>query len=104
MFTSGFLLNITLPTRISDGSATLIDNVFINIEQRNNCFSGALISDISDHLPCFSCIDLDLHNHKYNKYVYVRKLDVFAKEKLYKYLMDMNIMSKMSQELSSDPN
>jgi hypothetical protein len=41
---------ITLPTRISDTSATLIDNIFIN-NISLKCKSGIVYSDISDHLP-----------------------------------------------------
>ena len=43
---------ITKPTRITDTSATLIDNIFISGRlQHNN--SGLIISDMSDHLPTF---------------------------------------------------
>ena len=57
MFSIGMIPNITLPTRITDSTATLIDNVFTNIQMNNNNLSrsGALISNISDHLPYFYC-------------------------------------------------
>ena len=42
---------ITKPSRITDQTATLIDNIYIN--QPNGFVSGILISDISDHLPLF---------------------------------------------------
>ena len=42
---------ITKPLRITNQTATLIDNIFIN--QLNGFVSGILISDISDHLPLF---------------------------------------------------
>ena len=42
---------ITKPSRITNQTATLIDNIFIN--QPNEFVSGILISDISDHLPLF---------------------------------------------------
>ena len=42
---------ITKPFRITNQTATLIDNPFIN--QPNGFVSGILISDISDHLPLF---------------------------------------------------
>jgi hypothetical protein len=44
---------ITLPTRFTWHSATLIDNIFTN-DLDNYAFSGLLLSDISDHLPIFS--------------------------------------------------
>ena len=42
---------ITKPSRITNQTATLIDNILIN--QPNGFVSGILISDISDHLPLF---------------------------------------------------
>ena len=42
---------ITKPSRITNQTVTLIDNIFIN--QPNGFVSGILISDISDHLPLF---------------------------------------------------
>ena len=41
---------MTLPTRITDRSATLIDNIFLNT-QRHKQTSGNLTTSISDHLP-----------------------------------------------------
>ena len=44
---------IDKPTRITDTSATLIDNIFTN-ELHHNLTSGILFNDISDHLPIFA--------------------------------------------------
>ena len=44
---------ITKPTRITDTSATLIDNIFISGRPQHNYNSGLIISDMSDHLPTF---------------------------------------------------
>ena len=45
---------ITRPTRLTNSTATLIDNIFTNdfidIEQS---MTGLFITDISDHLPIF---------------------------------------------------
>ena len=43
---------ITLPTRITDRSQTLIDNIFSN-STSTNIISGNLTTTISDHLPQF---------------------------------------------------
>ena len=48
---------ITLPTRITSHTATLIDGIFTNHSENYLC-SGLLLSDISDHLPIF-CITRD---------------------------------------------
>ena len=51
MYSLSLLPIISKPTRITDNSATLIDNFFIN--ELCNFESGILISDISDHFPIF---------------------------------------------------
>ena len=43
---------ITLPTRITSTSATIIDNVFSNILDRDS-IAKIIIDDISDHLPIY---------------------------------------------------
>ena len=41
---------ITLPTRVAQKSATLMDNILIN-RHEYKCISGNVTSFISDHLP-----------------------------------------------------
>ena len=43
--------SITRPSRITNTSATLIDNIFISEKFHHSFDSAVLISDISDHLP-----------------------------------------------------
>ena len=54
-----FLPTILRPTRITEFSATLIDNIFTNCPN-SNTHSCILIDNISDHLPIMLCIDLFL--------------------------------------------
>ena len=49
----GFHPKITLPTRITDTSNTLIDNILTNVYDDNH-ESGILIYKISDHQPIFT--------------------------------------------------
>ena len=59
--TNNFIPCITLPTRITNHSISLIDHIFIKTPKnliQNKCSSGNLILDISDHLPNFSFIDI----------------------------------------------
>ena len=58
--TESFVYNLlipvlTRPTRFSEFSSTLIDNILTNKPQ-DLLVAGALIGDISDHLPIFFCI------------------------------------------------
>ena len=60
-FANNFIPCITLPTRITDHSATLIDHIFIKTPKKllqNKCSSGNLIVDIADHLQNFSFLDI----------------------------------------------
>ena len=43
---------ITKPTRITSTTATLLDNLMVNLSLNQNYFSGILVDDMSDHLPC----------------------------------------------------
>ena len=50
MMSVSFSPTINLPTRITDTTSTLLDNIFVNISSDN--FDSAIIcNDISDHLP-----------------------------------------------------
>ena len=48
MYSLGLYPLIDKPTRITDNSTTLIDNIFTN-ELRFNLTSGIMYNDISDH-------------------------------------------------------
>ena len=72
LFANNFIPCITLPTRITHHSATLIDHIFIKTPKKllqNKCSSGNLIVDIADHLPNFSFIDIKSHSIKNRPYV-----------------------------------
>ena len=47
---------VTLPTRITHNSATLIDNIYVNQHFVDHIFTAVLYSDISDHSPVLSLI------------------------------------------------
>ena len=60
LMTSNFIPTVTLPTRITDTTMTLIDNIFMKFDRKNiheMVVSGNIYSDISDHLPNFIIID-----------------------------------------------
>jgi exonuclease III len=50
---NSFIPLITRPTRITQTSSTLIDNIFTNNFQDNICLKGILVNDITDHFPVF---------------------------------------------------
>ena len=56
ILSNNFIPHITLPTRITEKSATLIDNIFTN-NYEHNCVSGNVTTYISDCLPQFLIIE-----------------------------------------------
>ena len=58
ILSNSFIPQITLPTRIPEKTATLIDSIFTNSYNHNsNCVSGNITTYISDHLPQFLIIE-----------------------------------------------
>ena len=56
LFHNNYTPQITLPTRITDRSATLIDNIFLNTQLHKQT-SGNITTSISDHLPQFTILE-----------------------------------------------
>ena len=67
--------HINKPTRIVNNSATLIDNIFSNVVDKD-VDSGLLYSDISDHLPIFVIThnDLLMKSHTIDRLLTEKKL------------------------------
>ena len=57
MFSNSLCPKITLPTRFSQHSASLIDNMYCKIDDSTiNSTSGIIFTGVSDHLPYFVCL------------------------------------------------
>ena len=56
LFSYSFMPMIRYPTRITETSATLIDNIFVN-KLYDITDSAIIYSDISDHLPVIVCVE-----------------------------------------------
>ena len=60
-----YLPYITVPSRITQLSATCIDHIFIKTSHKDkvlNIMSGLLYCDITDYLPCFLSLKFDAYN------------------------------------------
>ena len=73
MYGLGLYPLIDRPSRITNHSCTLIDNIFTN---QINCSirSGLLMNDITDHLPIFALCNYEIENKKSDPVKYVRNL------------------------------
>jgi len=92
MLSHNLIPSITIPTRFTERTTTLIDHIFVRLPQakiNNMVTSGNLITDISDHLSNFSIIDIDIKTTKERPYI---RLYNQKKIELFKY----NIASKLS--------
>ena len=71
---NGLFPQITLPTRFSKKKATLIDQIFCRFSKyTSNHKAGIIMTKISDHLPCFSIINLNTKSIPKPKYIKVTK-------------------------------
>ena len=57
---------ITKPSRITNYTATLIDNIYTN--NTNQMISGIATIDIWDHLPTFCIVDIPVQKQKFKRY------------------------------------
>ena len=57
MFSSCYKPLVTKPTRITSHNATIIDNIFVNMNSNINA-SGLIYKDIPDHLPIFAILNV----------------------------------------------
>ena len=87
---------ITKPTRITNSTATLIDNIFLDIMYESSTKSYILIDDLSDHLPCIVCIE-GLNKYEHNNSIIKRKLSVKKLEKIRHDLSNINWNEKLQR-------
>ena len=66
---------ISKPTRITNKSATLIDNIMISRSLQGNYASFVVIEDISDHFACLVVLKDQNKSIKGPKYIKTRNLD-----------------------------
>ena len=69
-FANGFIQIITKPTRVTNGSATLIDHLYTNCI-RNKFESGIITSRVSDHFPVFYFMN-NVEKKKSPEFIYTR--------------------------------
>ena len=101
---TGFFPQITMPTRLSDNSNTLIDNIFTN----NICKpheSGILVTPISDHLMQF-CIFKGSYETTNNllKYIEVENMNPKSINNFKSALSKSDVYEKLDKSLDANPD
>ena len=90
IISSGFCHTVTLLTRFSDQSATLIDNDFSTIIEEKEV-SGTLLNHISDHQLLFTYIKNLSYIEKVSKFINIQKTDPLSVDNFIKELREDNI-------------
>ena len=90
LLSSGFYPVIDRPTRIREETATLIDNIFVNIHN-NQTQSGIWLADITDHLPIYCTLPYDHKPVPRGKTAYISKR-TYSVENMIRFKNDLEIM------------
>ena len=89
--TAGLFPNITLPSRVTNRTATLIDQLFSKFENKDsNCYAGLISSTLSDHYPIFLFKSLELDFIKQEKKIKINTVSPFQLANLNSDLMQVN--------------
>ena len=102
LIAAGFQPKISLPTRLTDHSATLIDNIFCNRIDNNG--SGILINHISDHQMIYTYSTEKVYTTRVRQSVELETNDAQAMNTFLNKLQDSNITDKLDQDPNTDPN
>ena len=106
MSTNNFFPKLTLPTRSSKKSCTLIDQMFCKSPHldHTNISSSIIMSKISDHFPCL--VKLEILNDKPQrpKYIQKRVISEAATHNFREELRASDISSHLNANLMTDPN
>ena len=78
MYSYGLLSQITQPTRVTENTATIMDNIFSN-NMDNKILSGNIITDFSDHYTQFVSVVRDKIDYKSIK-MFIRDYSNFSED------------------------
>ena len=99
MLSSHYIPTISKPTRVTEFSATLIDNFFVS-SLTNQLESAIVYNDISDHFPI--CLKINLNLNKHLSYDSAPKPFVYDKKRMCKFNTELQAgVHDLNLELSS---
>ena len=90
LVTAGYLLRINLPTRITDHSATLLDNIFTNVFEEHT--SGVIVNSISDHQMIYTYKNVEIQHTRSctNRYIEIERNDRHSIQNFVTKFQDFN--------------
>ena len=102
---SGFFPRITLPTRISNSGATLLDNFLCKITTySSNSIAGLLLTSLSDHFPYFISLAYSKSGKRTDKYIEVKQTSHVSINNFKNEIADSDIYSEINRDIDSVPN
>ena len=98
---NGFFPKITLPTRLSDHSSTLIDNIFTNNMDESGT-SGILLNNISDHQMIFTYVENVSYITEVPKFIEIEKSDDRLMHAFVNELNELNIYDQLQSAIDTN--
>ena len=102
LYAFSFLPMISKPTRITDRSMTLIDNIYSNYDDNICTSSGIMVTDISDHLPIFYVLENGVSDDEGVKHQMQHEINNTNIQMFMQQLEEYNVMFK--ENVSKDPH
>ena len=104
LIAAGYFPRISLPTRITNHSATLLDNIFTN--ELGSHESGILVNNISDHqmIYTYNTTQIKSTSTSSKKFIEVETNNRQAMDRFLIQLRECNIMEKLNLDNNANPN
>ena len=104
LIAAGYFPRISLPTRITNHSATLLDNIFTN--ELGSHESGILVNNISDHQMIYTYNNTQIKSTSTSskKFIEVETNNRQAMDRFLIQLRECNIMEKLNLDNNANPN
>ena len=102
LVTNGFFPKITLPTRISERSSSLIDNIFTNDSEEKET-AGILLNHLSDHQIIFTYIEKLSYIEKLPKFITIEKNNAASVQSFIREMDALNICDELNQSIDGNP-
>jgi len=104
LISSGLIPRITLPTRVTQHSKTLIDNCFVklqNLPSLSQLTAGILLQQVSDHLPYCLCLKWFQLNKPKQTFVKICNYTSLAEDRFKQEIAEACTLDKFN---SDNPN
>ena len=102
LISSGYLPRISLPTRLTDHSATLMDNIFSTVLDDHK--SGVIVNTISDHQMIYTYSIEKTYTPKIKRTIETENATPTAMEAFAKKLQSSNITEQSDLSKNANPN